>query len=96
MTKSEKAHQDAIRSLGCIVCLIHVGVRSDCDIHHMLDGGRRIGEMHVLGLCPTHHRGGFNNPECVSRHPYKKAFEARYGSEEWLRDEANKRVRVAA
>lgn len=96
MTKAEQAYQASVREQGCIVCLEYEGVRSECDIHHMLDGGRRIGEMHVLGLCPTHHRGGFNDEHCVSRHPYRRAFEQRYGTEAWLHERQNKRLEKAA
>lgn len=81
MTKAEKEFQEAVRALGCIVCLIEMHVDSICEIHHMLDGNRRIGEMFVLGLCPSHHRYGLNNAIAVSRHPNKAAFVRRYGAE---------------
>ena len=32
-------------------------------------------------LCPNHHRSGHNGDDFVSRHPWKKEFERRYGSE---------------
>ena len=84
MTKAESAFQSSVRDLGCIACIV-TGVRgTPCDIHHMLDGGRRIGEMDVLGLCPTHHRGGFCGHEFVSRHPYRVAFEKPYRTEQEL------------
>ena len=37
--------------------------------------------MDVLGLCPSHHRGGRNDAEIVSRHPWRRAFEKAYGTE---------------
>jgi hypothetical protein len=40
--------------------------------------------MFVICLCPTHHRSGRNSPEYVSRHPWRKAFEQRYGTEQEL------------
>ncbi len=96
MTKADEQYQDALRQLGCIVCNLFNGCYTPASIHHILSGGRRIGERHVLPLCYPHHQGGFNDERCVSRHPYRVAFIKRYGSEEWLRDEANKRIRVAA
>ena len=81
MTKAEELFQRKVRDLGCIVCRTHMGVRSDCDVHHILDTGRRIGEMFVLGLCPRHHRYGANNSLYVSRHPHRQEFERRYGTE---------------
>ena len=80
MTKSQKAFQDRVRALGCIVCQGE-GVDSPCDLHHLLRGFRRIGEDSVIGLCPMHHRSGVNTKEVVSRHPWRREFEARYGAE---------------
>jgi hypothetical protein len=84
MTKSEAAFQDRVREHGCIVCYEFLALYSPCEIHHLLSGGRRIGEMHVLGLCKPHHRGGRNDAEVVSRHPWRKEFESRYGTEPTL------------
>ena len=84
MNREERDYQRDVREIGCICCLISLNVRSDCDIHHILSGGKRIGEMHVLGLCPSHHRSGLNNDVVTSRHPWRTAFQARYGTEEQL------------
>ena len=81
MTNVEARFHRDIRELGCIVCRKYLGVMSDCDIHHILSGGRRKGEMYVLGLCPTHHRLGIRTENFVSRHPHKAEFERRYGTE---------------
>lgn len=80
MTKTEKAFQDRVREVGCIVCL-QQGYYSPCDLHHLLRGGRRIGEDFVIALCPMHHRSGLNTEKVVSRHPWRKEFERRYGTE---------------
>jgi len=80
MTNDEKAFHAAVRDLGCIVCR-QAGAQTPCEIHHILQGGRRKGERFVLGLCALHHRGGANGDEYTSRHPWRKAFEAKYGSE---------------
>jgi hypothetical protein len=42
--------------------------------------------MEAIGLCPTHHRAGINNDFSVSRHPWKREFESRYGTEQELLD----------
>ena len=80
MTNDEKAFHRAVRDLGCIVCR-QVGAQTPAEIHHILQGGRRKGEKYVLGLCALHHRGGANCAEYTSRHPWRSAFEARYGTE---------------
>jgi hypothetical protein len=58
-----------------------MGVRSPADIHHIHRNSRRVDDFHTIPLCPLHHRSGLNTPEVVSRHPWKKEFERRYGDE---------------
>ena len=84
MTKAEKDFHSDVRELGCIVCLLHLHVHSECDVHHILSGTKRKGEMFVLGLCPSHHRSELNNAVVVSRHHWKAEFERRYGTEAQL------------
>jgi hypothetical protein len=79
MTK--KAWLRSISDLGCIVCLNEYGIKSDPDIHHILKSGRKIDDLHTIPLCPTHHRLGVNNDQAVSRHPWRREFELRYGTE---------------
>lgn len=83
-TKAEQKHMNYVQELGCIVCQLHHNKFSPACIHHVLDTGRRKGHMFVLPLCFNHHQGGHDNEICVSRHPYKDRFEARYGTEESL------------
>ena len=84
MTNKETLWHAKVRDLGCIVCRLFHGEQSDGDIHHVLNGSKRAGEMFVICLCPTHHRSGRNNPEYVSRHPWRREFEKRYGTEQEL------------
>lgn len=91
-TKAEQQWMDAITDLGCIVCLMaDRGYVPPC-VHHMLRGGRRIGHLSTIPLCHLHHQGGMNTPMYVSRHPFKREFERRYGSEEFLLKETRRRV----
>jgi hypothetical protein len=97
VTKAEALFQRAVRDLGCIVCWLDMGIHdSPCEIHHMLSGGRRMGEMYVLPLCPTHHRGGRNDSEVVSRDHNQRRFEARYGTEMSLLEKTRELVGVMA
>lgn len=84
MKKREREFQAKVRDLGCICCLLDLKVHSQAEIHHMLSGGRRRGEMFVLPLCPTHHRGQINNRVAVSRDHDQRRFENRYGKEDDL------------
>lgn len=92
MKKAEREFQDKVRALGCIVCRMRHHVFSPCEIHHCLSGGRRMGEMFVLGLCFEHHRSGRNDEEVVSRDHNQKRFEARYGKESWLLEQTKRLI----
>ena len=94
MDKRQKWFQ-ALQDMGCIVCLNNLDVRSDPDIHHILHAGRRIDDFHTIPLCPSHHRSGIKNDIAVSRHPWKKEFEKRYGTETELLEQVRKMVNYA-
>jgi hypothetical protein len=79
-----------LQDMGCICCLNTMGVKSDPDIHHILHAGKRIDDFHTIPLCPSHHRLGVNNEIVVSRHPWKKEFEKRYGTEMELLEQVRK------
>lgn len=70
-----------LNKIGCIVCSNEFGVYSPPEMHHIIKSGKRIDDFHTIPLCPNHHRSGVNNAEYVSRHPWKKEFEKRYGKE---------------
>jgi len=57
-----------------------------------LSGSKRAGEMFVICLCPTHHRSGLNSDIAISRHPWRKAFEKRYGTELELFNQAKELI----
>lgn len=90
MTKAEQVHMSAVQALGCICCR-QEGVYSPAELHHPLSGGRRMGHMHVIPLCATHHRAGI---EGVSRHPYRVAWEARYGTEAQLLQQVDEMLQI--
>ncbi|MCR4299886.1 MAG: Ref family protein [Gallionella sp.] len=92
MTKAEHDLQSAMRELGCIVCRLDLGLHSPASIHHILRGGRKIGEYDVLPLCRLHHQGGCNGHRYTSRHPWRKVFILRYGTEEYLLGETLKLI----
>jgi hypothetical protein len=83
LNKEETRWFRDLEDIGCIVCRLN-GVYSPPDIHHILKSGRRQSHMETIPLCPTHHRSGLNNDMVVSRHPYKREFEKRYGTENEL------------
>lgn len=65
---------------GCIACRID-GNQREAAIHHIVSGGRRLGHLFTLPLCdPGHHQNG-QALGMVSVHPWRKRFEARYGTQ---------------
>lgn len=83
-TVAESAWMDAITALGCIACLIDGHPGTPGAVHHLLQGGRRIGHLFTICLCdPGHHQNGQQLGK-VSRHPWKARFEEQYGTEQAL------------
>ncbi len=80
-TKAETVWLDAICAYGCIVCRNEFGCFSPAEPHH-LDGCRKENaHFKTIPLCLAHHRCGKDDESVTSRHPYKAAFEKRYGTE---------------
>lgn len=79
--KKEQAHMDAVREIGCIICRNEGLGLTPAAVHHC-DGHTKPGAHYkTLPLCYLHHQQGNDCNEYTSRHPYKKRFEQRYGSE---------------
>lgn len=81
MTKAEKEWCDFLISYGCYICRLRNFGYIYPQVHHILKSGRRIDHLHTLPLCFSCHESGVNTTEFVSRHPWKREFERRYGPE---------------
>lgn len=93
-TAEEKAWMDDCVETGCIACWLDRVPHRPTAIHHIVEGGRRLGHKFSLPLCdPGHHQGG-QSLGLVSRHPWKARFEERYGSERELLLLQQERVRT--
>lgn len=87
-TKADVARFHAIQAIGRICCRKR-GLHRECEIHHLLSGGRRIGHHATIGLCPWHHRGalieGFDKQLSEVRGPSlargSKPFHEAFGSD---------------
>lgn len=84
--RHERAWMDAITRLGCIACRVDGRGHSPAVVHHIIKHGRRVGHLFTIPLCPEHHNSGRRDEGCISRHPWHRAFEKRYGSELLLLD----------
>jgi hypothetical protein len=86
VTKDEKAYQDRVRELGCIIC------ERPASIHHIRDGigkGQKASEYDVLPLCPDHHQhGGYG----VAFHAGKRVWQEVFGTERDLLEEVQRRL----
>lgn len=80
-TKPERAWMAWISAHGCLACRIDGNGHVHPEVHHMLRGGRRIGHLFTLPLCPGHHQDGKGRPGLIARHPWRARFEDRYGTE---------------
>lgn len=93
-TVYEKRRMSAILEIGCICC-IQDGHESiyPVEVHHLLDGGVRIGHSATVAACCWHHRGvppsGFNQKGATrlcgpSLALDGKSFKAHYGNDSAL------------
>ncbi|MBT8449597.1 MAG: Ref family protein [Gammaproteobacteria bacterium] len=77
---------DAILEMGCVICKKEMGVFSPTEIHHIDGKTKPDCHLKTIPLCYRHHRAGEDNEIYTSRHPTKRRFEDRYGSEQDLLD----------
>ena len=99
MTRSEKARINLMLHIGCMACktertlvdgVAWASVRPE--VHHLIEGSRRLGHRYTIPLCPGHHRGEWTEEQRdywealkITNRPSiaegRKSFYARYGSE---------------
>jgi hypothetical protein len=86
----EKKHYDKVQALGCIACA-KLGIQgTPAELHHIratAGAGQKSDYRSVIPLCPYHHRQGPHG-ECFHAGP--RAFEAEFGTEEFLLSETLK------
>lgn len=90
-TKAEKAWMDKVSTLDCVACL-QDGWHSQSNVHHITQGGRRLGHLFTIPLCPDHHKS--DGRQVPSIHHQKRTFVARYGGELELLAALKKRLGV--
>ena len=88
-TKKEKEWMQQVADYGCIACEKD-GLNVPAEIHHIRKHtgmGLRPSHTKILPLCSVHHRTGK-----ISVHLGKKAFEKKYGTEEYLEKKLRERL----
>ena len=94
-TAQEQDWMDDIVQLGCIVCWLEQDINTPPQIHHTDGKTKPEAHMRTIPLCYHHHMADQQNPPhtaYTSRHPNKKAFEERHGTEEYLLEQTNRLV----
>jgi hypothetical protein len=92
-TKAQVARFEALKALGCICCK-KLGIQRDPEIHHIVEGMRRLGHDFTLPLCVMHHRmtGGLFGPSIADG---SKLFNARWGTQRELLAEVNELLKCS-
>jgi hypothetical protein len=97
-TKSDLRRYRLLQDMGCIVARLFYGAYRDADIHHITEGGRRLGNQFTIPLSPWLHRAvrddGMSQEEMTatfgpSLAVSKRDFIARFGTERELLAKVN-------
>lgn len=90
MTKAFEKRVEALHRIGCVCCRKAGSGHRAPDIHHILSGGFRMGDMFTLPLCPEHHRipstGSVVGPSLADG---SRVFAAKWGTQLELLAEVN-------
>lgn len=93
MKKADKARIERIFLLGCCACAaIGIPNHHQIEIHHILSGGKRMGDRWTIPLCKGHHQGNFTVVQNMRLLPEERAsiasgrklFNAAFGTERKL------------
>jgi hypothetical protein len=86
-TKLEREFMALARARPCCCC-IQFGIKRRAILHHLKDGGRRMGDRFVIPLCEGHHVGEFEDGKQYglnySVHRDRYRFIESFGSEKEL------------
>jgi hypothetical protein len=91
-TKAEKTRMDVIAQMYCPCCVsvgLHFTRIPPSEVHHLLQGNKRMGHWFTIPCCSGHHRGAWTPQQKQTMHPEelvsiadgRKAFENVYGTE---------------
>ncbi|MES2319982.1 MAG: Ref family recombination enhancement nuclease [Pseudomonadota bacterium] len=83
-TAGERKWMAWVADFGCVVCWLERAAKTPCAVHHLVEGGRRLGHLYTIGLCDPGHHQNSPTPAKISRHPNKALFESTYGTEREL------------
>lgn len=88
ITKAHETRFRLLQKLGCICCK-KLGRWSPPEIHHLVEGSRRLGHEFTLPLCYWHHRHPGTEDFGPSIADGSKVFAKRWGTQRELLAEVN-------
>jgi Recombination enhancement, RecA-dependent nuclease len=97
MTEAEQHRVDLMKPLGCLACASAGWLNLDeLELHHLIEGNRRLGHLYTIFLCRGHHQGHWNSVTTLALLPRyrvaisdgRKRFNAVFGSERSLWERA--------
>ena len=93
--KDEIRRYRALKELGCIACRINGVTRVAIpEIHHLVEGNKRLGNAYTIPLCTWHHRGEASSQWEKLKGPSlarsKREFIEESGTERELLESVNK------
>jgi hypothetical protein len=65
-TKAESLRIERMKPIGCVACA-HIGLLNleHLELHHLLEGGRRLGHLYTIFLCSGHHRADWSDTQLI-------------------------------
>jgi len=101
-TKEDKRRFQLLQEVGCLPCRMRGLGHQFGDVHHLIDGGRRIGHQATICLCKWHHTGAEPNVSDKVCEEYKgpslarnkRAFYNEFGSEQELLEATNEALKI--
>ena len=101
-TKAQQKRFEALQEMGCICCRIEgLGINPP-QIHHLVEGRKRLGHDFTIPLCPWHHEGYPHHGISESSMLYhygpslarnKRKFIETYGTERELLEKVNENLK---
>lgn len=65
-TKAARMRIERMKPIGCLACA-HIGLLNleHLELHHLLEGGRRLGHLYSFFLCRGHHQGDWSDTQLI-------------------------------
>lgn len=100
-TKAEQARFDIMLEIGCVPCTLMGVTCNPAQIHHIVEGKKRLGHLFTICLCPWHHTG--HVPPTATKEEIERlvgpsyatsprAFKGKFGTQRELLETQNKMI----